>query len=101
MSVPINIDRAYILHYYDRNEEALRSVNLALEMNPKYAPGYFWLGRIYTSQGRYADAEVALQKIGALRKWTPAMGRSPCAERPDFLERGLAHPPTLRRVDAA
>jgi serine/threonine-protein kinase len=73
LSVPINIDRAYILHYYDRNEEALRSVNLALEMNPEYAPGYFWLGRIYTSQGRYADAEAALQKIGPLRTWTPAM----------------------------
>jgi serine/threonine-protein kinase len=73
LSVPINIDRAYILHYYDRNEDALRSVNLALEMNPKYAPGYFWLARIYTSQRRYADAETALQKIGALRTWTPAM----------------------------
>jgi eukaryotic-like serine/threonine-protein kinase len=73
LSVPINIDRAYILHYYDKNEEALRSVNLALEMNPKYPPGYFWLGRIYTSQGRYADAEASLQKIGALRSWTPAM----------------------------
>jgi tetratricopeptide (TPR) repeat protein len=73
LSVAINIDRAYILHYYDRNEEALRSVTLALDMNPKYAPGYFWLGRIYTSQGRYADAETALRKIGALRTWTPAM----------------------------
>ena len=73
LSVPINIDRAYILHYYGRNEEALRSVRLALEMNPKYAPGYFWLGRIYTSEGRYADAETALQKIGSLRTWTPAM----------------------------
>jgi DNA-binding winged helix-turn-helix (wHTH) protein len=48
LSVPINIDQAYILHYYDRNEEALRSVRLALEMNPKFPPGYFWLGRIYT-----------------------------------------------------
>jgi TolB-like protein/Tfp pilus assembly protein PilF len=73
LSVPINIDRAYILHYYGRNEEALRSVRLALEMNPKYAPGYFWLGRIYTSEGRYADAEAALQQIGPLRTWTPAM----------------------------
>jgi len=73
LSVPINIDRAYILHYYGRNEEALRSANLALEMNPKYAPGYFWLGRIYTSQGRYEDAETALQNIGPLRTWTPAM----------------------------
>jgi len=73
LSVPINIDRAYIFHYYGRNEEALRSVRLALEMNPNYAPGYFWLGRIYTSEGRYADAETALQKIGPLRAWTPAM----------------------------
>jgi DNA-binding winged helix-turn-helix (wHTH) protein len=52
LSVPINIDRAYILHYNDRNEEALRSVQHALEMNPKFAPGYFWLARIYTSEGR-------------------------------------------------
>jgi tetratricopeptide (TPR) repeat protein len=73
LSVPINIDRAYILHYYDKNDEALPAVRLALDMNPKYAPGYFWLGRIYTSEGRYADAEAALQQIGPLRTWTPAM----------------------------
>jgi serine/threonine protein kinase/Flp pilus assembly protein TadD len=73
LSVPINIDRAYILHYYGKNEEALRSVRLALEMNPRFPPGYFWLGRIYTSQGRYGDAEAALRNIGPLRTWTPAM----------------------------
>jgi DNA-binding winged helix-turn-helix (wHTH) protein len=73
LSVPIHIDRAYILHYYGRNDDALESVRLALEMNPKYAPAYFWLGRIYTSERRYAEAEAALQKIGPLRTWTPAM----------------------------
>src|SRR5262249_23755632 len=73
LSVPITIDRAYILYYYGRNDDALRAVRLALEMNPKYALGYFWLGRIYTSQGRYADAETAIQNIGPLRTWTPAM----------------------------
>lgn len=73
LSVPIHIDQAYILHYYGRNEDALRSVRLALEMNPKYPPGWFWLGRIYTAQGRYGEAESALQKIGSLRTWTPAM----------------------------
>jgi TolB-like protein/Flp pilus assembly protein TadD len=73
LSVPINIDLAYILHYYGRNDEALRSVRLALEMNPKFAPGYFWLGRIYTAEGRYGEAESALQNIGPLRTWTPAM----------------------------
>jgi TolB-like protein/tetratricopeptide (TPR) repeat protein len=73
LSVPINTDLAYMLHYYNRNEEALRSVKLALEMNPTFPPAYFWLTRIYTAQGRYAEAEAALQNIGPLRTWTPAM----------------------------
>jgi serine/threonine-protein kinase len=73
LSVPINIDYAYILHYYQRNDEALRAVQLALEMNPKYSPGYFWLGRIYTSEHRYKEADSALKNIGTLRTWTPAM----------------------------
>ena len=42
-------------------------------MNPKFALGYFWLGRIYTSQERYADADQAFHDIGPLRTWTPAM----------------------------
>jgi serine/threonine-protein kinase len=101
LSVPINIDRAYILHYYGRNEEALRSVGLALEMNPKYAPGYFWLGRIYTAQGRYKEAESALQKIGSLRTWTPAMAVQGYLEaksgRPQEAKNVLAELDELRR----
>ena len=73
LSVPILSDRAYIFYYYGKNDEALRSVKSALEMNPKFPIGYFWLARIYTSQGRYNDAESALQSIGPLRTWTPAM----------------------------
>jgi DNA-binding winged helix-turn-helix (wHTH) protein/Flp pilus assembly protein TadD len=73
LSVAIHIDYAYILHYYRRNDEALRSVQLALEMNPAFPLAYFWLARIYTDQRRYEEAEQALQKIGPLRTWTPAM----------------------------
>jgi tetratricopeptide (TPR) repeat protein len=73
LSVPINTDRAYISHYSGRDEDALHAVGLALEMNSNFALGYFWLGRIYTSQGRYADAEEAFHHIGPLRTWTPAM----------------------------
>jgi TolB-like protein/Flp pilus assembly protein TadD len=73
LSVPINTDQAYMLYYYGKAEEALKAVRTALEMDPKFPLGYFWLGRIYTSQGRYAEAESALQKIGPLRTWTPAM----------------------------
>jgi tetratricopeptide (TPR) repeat protein len=73
LSVAIRTDQAYIYHYYNRNEDALRSVQSALEMNPKFPLGFFWLGRIYTSMGRYADADRAFQAIGPLRTWTPAM----------------------------
>jgi DNA-binding winged helix-turn-helix (wHTH) protein len=73
LSVAIHIDHAYIHHYYQQNDRALRSVQLALEMNPKFPLGYFWLGRIYTSEQRYEEAEIALQNIGPLRTWTPAM----------------------------
>jgi DNA-binding winged helix-turn-helix (wHTH) protein/Flp pilus assembly protein TadD len=73
LSAAIHIDHAYILHYYNRNEEALRAVRLALEMNPNNPLAYFWLGRIYTAEHRYADAETALEHIGPLRTWAPAM----------------------------
>jgi eukaryotic-like serine/threonine-protein kinase len=73
LSPAINTDRAYISHYYGRNDDALHSVGLALEMDSKFPPGYFWLGRIYTSQGRYSDADQAFHNLGPLRTWTPAM----------------------------
>ncbi|HMF07553.1 MAG TPA: protein kinase, partial [Thermoanaerobaculia bacterium] len=67
LSVPINTDEAYMLYYYGKTDDALRAVQKALEMNPKFLLGYFWLGRIYTSQGRFKEAEAALEKIGPLR----------------------------------
>jgi eukaryotic-like serine/threonine-protein kinase len=73
LSPAIDTDRAYISYYYGRNEDALHAVGLALEIDPKFALGYFWLGRIYTSQERYADADQAFHDIGPLRTWTPAM----------------------------
>ena len=60
--------------YYDRQTAAaLKEVEMALEMDPKFPIGHFWLGRIYTFQGKFAEAEEEFQKIGDLRTWTPAM----------------------------
>jgi TolB-like protein/Flp pilus assembly protein TadD len=73
LSVPINTDQAYMLDYYGEVDAALKSVRTALEMNPKFPLGHFWLVRIYTSQGKYAEAEAELGKIAELRTWTPAM----------------------------
>ena len=73
LSVAIRTDQGFMFHYYRRDDEALRAVKQALEMNRQYPLAWFWLGRIYTSQARYDDADAALQKIGRLRTWTPAM----------------------------
>ena len=73
LSPAILADRAYIYHYYGRNEDALRFADSALKMNPNFALVYFWRGRILTSLGDYAEADRAFQSIGALRTWTPAM----------------------------
>ena len=73
LSAAINTDLAFIFHYNSRNQEALRSAQMALEMDPKFLLGYFWLGRIATAQGHYKEAEDAFQNIGPMRSWTPAM----------------------------
>lgn len=52
---------------------ALEAVRSALEMNAAFPPAFFWLGRIHTSLGRYDAAREALQRLGPLRSWTPAM----------------------------
>jgi tetratricopeptide (TPR) repeat protein len=62
-----------MLYYNGQTEAALKPLGMALEMNPKYPYGYFWLGRIYTSQGKFPEAEAEFEKIGKLRSWTPAM----------------------------
>jgi serine/threonine protein kinase/tetratricopeptide (TPR) repeat protein len=73
LSVPIHIDQAYMLYYDSQIAAALKEVGMALEMDPKYPIGHFWLGRIYTMQGKFAEAEAEFQQIGDLRAWTPAM----------------------------
>ena len=73
LSVPIHTDQAYMLYYNSQTGAALKAVGMALEMDPKFPIGHFWLGRIYTSQGKFAEAEEEFQKIGDLRAWTPAM----------------------------
>jgi TolB-like protein/Flp pilus assembly protein TadD len=69
LSVPILTDQAYMLYYERKTEDALRAVRSALEMDPKNPLAHFWLVRVYTSQGKYAEAEGELQTIGSLKTW--------------------------------
>lgn len=72
-SVPINTDRAFTYYYSGETEEAVKSVNTALQINPDFPLAHFWLGRIYTSQGRYDEALSEFTKTGALRSWQPTL----------------------------
>jgi len=73
LSPSIHTDQAYMFYYSGQNDAALKSVMMALEMDPKLPLGHFWLGRLYTSMGRFAEAEDEYQKLGNLHTWTPAL----------------------------
>jgi serine/threonine protein kinase/Tfp pilus assembly protein PilF len=73
LSVPINTDMAFAYYYSGHSDEAIRFVKIAIEMNPKFPLGHFWLGRIYTSEGRYQEALGEFTAVGALRNWQPTM----------------------------
>jgi tetratricopeptide (TPR) repeat protein len=92
LSVAINTDAAYILHYYRRNAEAIDAARRALDMRPGFPLASFWLGRIHTEEGRYADARAALESIGSLHTWTPAMAAL------GYLEARAGRPDAARRI---
>jgi len=73
LSVPIQTDQGYMLYYDGQTDAALKAIRTALEMDPKFPLGYFWLGRIYTSQRNFDQAEQEFQKVPGLRAWTPMM----------------------------
>jgi TolB-like protein/DNA-binding SARP family transcriptional activator/tetratricopeptide (TPR) repeat protein len=74
LSVPIATDVGFELHYNGQNEQAIQQLRSALEMNPKFPLAHFWLGRIYTTQGRYDQALTELEAVGpTLREWQPTL----------------------------
>src|SRR5262249_28333890 len=60
--------------YRRRHDEAIHQLRAALEMNPKFPLAHFWLGRIYTLQGKYTEALQEFESVGpALRQWQPML----------------------------
>jgi TolB-like protein/tetratricopeptide (TPR) repeat protein len=55
--------QANVLNFAGRPEEALRAVEQAMRLNPRYPPHYsFNLGWAYNSTGRYAEAIATLKE---------------------------------------
>jgi TolB-like protein len=74
LSVPIMTDTAFELHYNRQNEQAIRQLQSALEINPNYPLAHFWLGRVYASQELYDQALAEFEAGGpALREWQPML----------------------------
>jgi adenylate cyclase len=56
-------NQAAVLNRAGRPEEALRMMEQAMRLNPRYPPFYFWyLGWTYRLTGRYAEAIAALKE---------------------------------------
>ena len=56
--------QAEVLNFAGRPEEALRTVEQAMRLNPRYPPWYlFELGWAYSWTGRYAEAIAALKEV--------------------------------------
>jgi TolB-like protein/DNA-binding winged helix-turn-helix (wHTH) protein/Flp pilus assembly protein TadD len=56
--------QAEVLNLAGRPQEALRIIEQAMRLNPRYPPGYlFRLGWTYQLTGRYAEAITALQEF--------------------------------------
>lgn len=57
----ILLNKAIALNKKNRNEEALKCLNLCLKMNPEYAKAYVKRGEIHQALG---DAEEAVRDFG-------------------------------------
>ena len=72
LSVPVVTDGGFGLHYGGDQQGAIRELNSALEMNPRFAHAHFWRARVY---GEMGDCEKALTELTAseraLGEWQP------------------------------
>jgi serine/threonine protein kinase/tetratricopeptide (TPR) repeat protein len=73
LSVPITTDMGFQLHYAGHQEEAVRQLQSALEMNPQFPLAHFWLGRVYTTQQQYEKALAEYEAVPTLRTWQPML----------------------------
>ena len=73
LSVPVTTEMGFQLHYGGRQDEAIRQLQSALEMNPQFPLAHFWLGRIYTSLQQYDQALAEYEKVPSLQIWQPML----------------------------
>ncbi len=73
LSVPIESDMGFLLHYSHEQDQAAEELRKALEMNPQYPPAHLFLGRVYQAKGLYDQAIAEYQATGPLKEWVPTV----------------------------
>jgi tetratricopeptide (TPR) repeat protein len=60
------VNLGYTHHLLGDNEEAVKQLRLAIDLDPESISAYFNLGLVYSDQGRYDDALIQAQKVSDL-----------------------------------
>jgi serine/threonine protein kinase/tetratricopeptide (TPR) repeat protein len=71
LSIIVATDIGFELYYDRKYDQAIKQLQLAIEMNPKAPMPHFWLGRTYQALGRYEEALKAYEEGG------PGIGDAP------------------------
>ncbi len=73
LSVPIESDMGFLLHYSYEQDRAAEELHKALEMNPQFPLAHLFLGRVYQAKGLYDQAIAEYQATGPLKEWVPTV----------------------------
>ncbi len=73
LSVPIASTAGWIAHYGGKQDEAERRLKDAIAMDTLNPLAHLYLGRVFQSQGKNADAIAEYERLGALRNWVPTV----------------------------
>jgi serine/threonine-protein kinase len=73
ISVAIESDMGFLLHYSYKQDQAAEELRKALEMNPQFPLAHLFLGRVYQAKGLYDQAISEYRATGPLREWVPTV----------------------------
>jgi eukaryotic-like serine/threonine-protein kinase len=73
ISVAIESDMGFLLHYSYEQDQAAEELRKALEMNPQFPLAHLFLGRVYQAKGLYDQAISEYRATGPLREWVPTV----------------------------
>ncbi len=75
LSLIINTHAGWVLYFARRYDQAIEQCKKALELDPGFATGQFFLGQAYEQKGMYAEAATVFQRFPRTGPQMSAAGR--------------------------